>query len=202
MLLHRANKTSTWKYSHHFCCCFYYYVSNFRFQFFVFNISHVDINETTRSMSFEGGTTLPLFLKPLCVWIEERLNGNTLNNYWEARSACTAWRVPSSYKAPWTQTETAPLKTASLNDSYQWIKKKRKKLHYLHYMYIRNGSNSCFNMRFLVLTLLWFTRVQLHVPDTCPWLVTVCLQGSLKIQSYMTSTSAKLDAFSVQRLCY
>lgn len=51
---------------------------------------------------------------------------------------------------------------------------------------------SCFNMRFLVLTLLWFARVQLRVADTCPWLVTVCLLGSLNMQSYnITLTYAR-----------
>lgn len=47
-------------------------------------------------------------------------------------------------------------------------------------------------MRFSVLTLLWFTRVQLRVADTCPWLVTVCLLGSLNMQSYnITLTYAR-----------
>lgn len=71
--------------------------------------------------------------------------------------------------------------------SLQWNTKDEKgeKRHDLLVDY--EWVDNCFNMRFSVLTLLWFAQVRLHVADTCPWLVTVCLPGLLKMQSYITS---------------
>lgn len=97
----------------------------------------------------------------------EWLNGNTFNYYWEARSACTAWRGLSPYKAPWTQSRSGLTETAGSTWTAHYSAAEMKKAEkqrdlLLDYEWVDN----CFNMRFSVLTLLWFSRVQLHVADT------------------------------------
>lgn len=115
--------------------------------------------KTTRSLTNEGRAALLLFFEAF-VWLNGKdwLNGNTFNYYWEARSACTAWRGLSSYKAPWTQTEAASLRRpVNLNGSLQWTKmEKGEKWHDPLVDY--EWAYSCFNMRFSVLTLLWFAQ--------------------------------------------
>lgn len=66
------------------------------------------------------------------VWLNGKdwLNGNTFNYYWEARSACTAWRGLSSNKAPWTQTSLR--QPVNLNDSLRWTKLKKERNCMIH----------------------------------------------------------------------
>lgn len=119
----------------------------------------------------------------------EWLNGNTFNYYWEARSACSAWRglsFPTKHLEH--KAEAASLRRPAQPERLITVKHKDEKGEKRHDLLVDyEWVDNCFNMRFSVLTLLWFAQVRLHVADTCPWLVSVCLPGLLKMQSYITS---------------
>lgn len=96
---------------------------------YISNISQSRANEDHKiTDKWRQSSIVPIF--EAFVWLNGKdwLNGNTFNYYWEARSACTAWRGPSFYKAPWTQREAASLRQpVNVNSSLRGTKMKKER---------------------------------------------------------------------------